>query len=256
MAKIDFSTHQEVCSLIEYCRIYNLEATDFTGDFIVGKGKMRPDLQSHKLNIGIECREAGLRDVYRAMNDKRRPAAAYIPSNSSDPSRLIEIVADKMEKLNRVAEEHGEHYTKFDKNVLFLKIPIELYFSNCNDVCNTLACEKATNCDNCPNPEKISCVGDESVVLQAVGLSCSNDDCKKYRICTVGAFVKALQNHSFAGERKYNPIILSKDRYDIGEDRSEFCCWIINTDDYTIVERRGKRTFSESERSIIEGVTT
>lgn len=72
MAKIDFSTSQELCSLIEYCRIYKLDATDFTGEFLpgIGKGTMLPDLQSQRHNIGIECTEAGLSCVYRATNDK------------------------------------------------------------------------------------------------------------------------------------------------------------------------------------------
>ncbi|MCL2236356.1 MAG: hypothetical protein FWB98_07955 [Defluviitaleaceae bacterium] len=251
MAKIDFSTRREVCSLIEYCRIYNLELTDFTGDFIVGKGKMYPDLQSQKLNIGIECSELGLRDVFKAMNDKKGHIAVYPTSASSDFLRLIEIVADKTEKLNRVTKEGDEHYNKFNKNVLFLKAPIELYFSNCCDACNPIICKKATNCDNCTNPEKISWVGDKNIALQAVGLNCSNDDCKKYKICTIGEFVRELQSHSFSGKYRYNPIIISKSWFGIGEDEKEFCCWIINTDDYTIVERRGKRNLLESESGIM-----
>lgn len=256
MAKIDFSTSQELCSLIEYCRMYDFNATDFTGDFAVGKGKMRPDLQSTEHNIGIECTNASLPGVLRAWNAKDNPVFACATSISSDPVRLIDdIVANKTEKLNRVTAEQEEHYTKFDTNVLFVKVPEELYFFNCCDVCNPVACTKADNCDNCTNPKKISYVGNESIVLQAIGFNCSREDCKEHKICTVGAFVKALQNFSFDGKYKYNPIIFSKERYNLGEDRSEFCCWVVDTDNYTIVERRGKRVFLESERHVIEGVT-
>ena len=255
MARIDFSTNQELCSLIEYCRMYNLVATDFTGDFIVGKGKMRPDLHSKKHNVGIECTNASLPGVLRAWNAKDNPGFSYATSISSDPARLIDdIVANKTEKLNRIAEGQVEHYTKFDTNVLFVKVPEALYFCNCCNVCNPVACAKATDCDSCANPNKISCVGDGNIALQAIGFNCSREDCKKYTICTIGAFVKVLKNTSFEGKHKYNPIILSKDKYVYGEDTSEFCCWVINTENYTIVEHRGTRTLLESEKCIIEGV--
>jgi len=252
MAKIDFSTSQELKSLIEYCRIYNLSINDFTGDFISGKGNMRPDLQSSKYSIGIECTNSELSGLHRAMNDDRSPAFAYFTSFSSSPDRLIEIVTKKTEKLNKVTENNEELYKKYDTNVLFIKVPTEFYFSNCSEICSAISCKKATDCDSCTNTNKIGYVGDEDIVLKTVGFNCSRDDCKKHKICTVGEFAKALQKVSFIGEYKYNPIILSKEKYGYGENNNEYCCWIINTIDYTIIERRGQRSFLENERDTVE----
>ncbi|MCL2842899.1 MAG: hypothetical protein FWE28_05450 [Oscillospiraceae bacterium] len=57
-----------------------------------------------------------------------------------------------------------------------------------------------------------------------------------------------LSKAPISGEVQFNPIILSQ----IGDDRDSFCCWIINTDDYSIVEQQGSRVLSKDEVKFVE----
>ena len=271
---MDDKTRRELFSLIEYCRIYNHNI----GDFSFGKTVESPDLQSEKLNVGIECTSATLSGVYRAMNAtnflstadfnrkskardvalqsgeykkaeqladelaRKNPVFAYATSESSSPERLLEVVRVKIEKLNG-------HYKHFNMNILFVKLPLEFHFTNCNNgVCKASECQKCTACDDCEYPYKYEKLTEEFVVLG----NCDDNTCRTYKTCSVGAFVKLLQGTNFNNALKFNSIILSKDRAVGKEPTDEFCCWVIDTGEYTIVEHRGKRVLKENEKEIVK----
>ncbi|MCL2018927.1 MAG: hypothetical protein FWG70_04130 [Oscillospiraceae bacterium] len=221
---MDNKQRYELFALIEYCRTHNHNI----GEFIKAE---KPDWQSEKLDIGIEVTSAVLQGEFKAIAESG--VFSYWTSHASDPNRLLEIVHRKTKKFNTL-------YKRFAMNVLFIRVSSNFggtnYFSMCGiNRCYVSKCLKSDDCKTCQRYGKYN--------------SCFEDDCKKHKICPVGAFVRVLQKASIEGNSKFNPIILSQ----IEEDSSCFCCWIIDTDNHTITERLGKRVLLESENDIITG---
>lgn len=259
---------QELFSLVEYCKIFNYDTSEF-------EPEESPDWQSKKLDIGIECTSALPKDntcqsgedktISKALKyktfaeyknftnewkrkseerdeaikngqiekaeklikklDEENPVFAYPTSAATDPVMLLDVVLTKIKKLNG-------HYTRFNTNALFMRVSSNFaganYFSMCGiNSCNVSECKKSDNCNNCGKIDKYN--------------GCMEDDCKEHKICTVGRFIKVLQNTSYAGDYKFNPIVLSQ----IGDSCENFCCWVINTDNYSVVEHQGSRTLSK-----------
>ena len=257
---INDKMQREQFALTKYCKIHNLDEAAFVH-------ADKPDLQSVKLGIGIEETSGLLPGEHtiwgEATNQKKNREkldeqekkiealenefnAAAAPnqwerigksldkaikkrkemldklvfacstSTITASQRILGIVQEKTSKLN-------EGYTCFQTNALFINFPSRLAGTNCFslcgiDRCDVESCEKCDNCSNCMKSDKEN--------------GCFEDDCQTYRICKIGAFVRALRNTSFDGHYKFNPIILSQ----LGEDSISYDCWVINTDNYSVVE--------------------
>ena len=187
---------QEIFALVEYCKIYNHDIEAFT----FGEGVECPDLQSEKLDIGVECTSAVLQGEFEAIGKNSKInkidklcCFVYFVDNATDSCRLLDIVNTKTIKLNG-------HYKRFGTNALFIRVSSNFTGS------------------------------------------------KHFSSGKVGTFINILKNESFCDKVKFNPIILSE--LDINDYSF---CFVINTDDYTVVEHHVKRSLSKNEFSDILG---
>lgn len=189
--------------------------------------------------------------------DALNPAVCYFPASVTDTDMLIDCVRQKTEKkLNN--HNPNERYTIYGTNALFIRVASLFAGSNhfhmCGiDNCIVSQCAKRDDYDICTDCEKsdkrIVSSDDGNIALQWIDTNDCKYDCNR-RICPVGKSVKKLIDTSFKGEHKFNEIILSQ----TGADRDDYCCWVINADEYTITEHRGKRRLTNEEFLMIENL--
>ena len=233
--KHKISDNEKRC-LIEYCSIYNLDMHDF-------EFSECPDLQSTKLNIGVEHTSTKTKGEHKAWST----CGCYTRAvhTVDDIPNLIITIQDKTNKLNGL-------YKKFATNVLFLEAS-EMCgvlggsnpFLMCDDVvvCDVSKCKKIDNSNECCEQENCGkTIRDEKIQTEFLLLDCN--DCTRI-ICAIGAIVKAIKNADFGEGLKFNPIIITRNISCTGE----FYAFIVNTDNFTFSQHKCLRIVGDVEKA-------